>query len=143
MAKVSGLSVCSSCGSGERGESDVYKRQIEWRLALVLAITLPILIGFTLTQRVRMKKANLEVKRKTAEINSSIESGISGIRTAKAFANEKTEDSKFAEANERYKSAKKEYYNAMGGFMSGMEFTTSIMPVSYTHLAVYKRQPPA
>ena len=102
---------------------------IEWRLALVLAITLPILIGFTLTQRVRMKKANLEVKRKTAEINSSIESGISGIRTAKAFANEKTEDSKFAEANERYKSAKKEYYNAMGGFMSGMEFTTSIMQV--------------
>ncbi len=102
---------------------------IEWRLALVLAITLPILIAFTLTQRVRMKKANLEVKRKTAEINSSIESGISGIRTAKAFANEKTEDSKFAEANERYKSAKKEYYNAMGGFMSGMELTTSIMQV--------------
>lgn len=102
---------------------------IEWRLALVLAITLPILIAFTLTQRVRMKRANLEVKRKTAEINSSIESGISGIRTAKAFANEKTEDDKFAEANEKYKSAKKEYYNAMGGFQSGMEFTTSIMQV--------------
>lgn len=102
---------------------------IEWRLALVLTITLPVLIAFTLTQRIRMKKANLEVKRKTAEINSSIESGISGIRTAKAFANEKTEDDKFVEANERYKSAKKEYYNAMGGFMSGMEFTTSIMQV--------------
>ena len=102
---------------------------IEWRLALVLAITLPILIAFTMTQRVRMKRANLEVKRKTAEINSSIESGISGIRTAKAFANEKTEDDKFVEANEKYKSAKKEYYNAMGGFQSGMEFTTSIMQV--------------
>lgn len=102
---------------------------IEWRLALVLAITLPVLIAFTMTQRVRMKRANLEVKRKTAEINSSIESGISGIRTAKAFANEKTEDDKFVEANEKYKSAKKEYYNAMGGFQSGMEFTTSIMQV--------------
>ena len=102
---------------------------IEWRLALVLAVTLPILVAFTLTRRVRMKKANLEVKRKTAEINSSIESGISGIRTAKAFANEKTEDDKFVAANEQYKNAKKEYYNAMGGFMSGMEFTTSIMQV--------------
>ena len=102
---------------------------IEWRLALVLAITLPILIAFTMTQRVRMKRANLEVKRKTAEINSSIESGISGIRTAKAFANEKTEDDKFVEANEKYKGAKKDYYNAMGGFQSGMEFTTSIMQV--------------
>ena len=89
---------------------------IEWRLALELAVTLPILVAFTLSRRVRMKKANLEVKRKTAEINSSIESGISGIRTAKAFANEKAEDDKFAAANEQYKNSKKEYYNAMGGF---------------------------
>ena len=102
---------------------------IEWRLALVLAVTLPILIAFTLSRRVRMKKANIEVKRKTAEINSAIESGISGIRTAKAFANEKAEDDKFVAANERYKAARREYFNAMGGFMSGMEFTTSIMQV--------------
>ena len=102
---------------------------IEWRLALVLAVTLPVLIAFTLTRRVRMKKANLEVKRKTAEINSAIESGISGIRTAKAFANEKAEDDKFVAANEKYKAARREYFNAMGGFMSGMEFTTSIMQV--------------
>ena len=102
---------------------------IDWRLALVLTVALPVLIAFTLSRRVRMKKANLEVKRKTAEINSAIESGISGIRTAKAFANEKTEDDKFAAANEKYKAARKEYFNAMGGFMSGMEFTTSIMQV--------------
>ncbi len=102
---------------------------IQWKLALVLAVTLPILIAFTLSRRVNMKRANIEVKRQTAEINASIESGISGIRTAKAFANEKTEDDKFTEANERYKNSKKAYYNAMGGFMSGMEFTTSVMQV--------------
>ena len=102
---------------------------IQWKLALVLAVTLPILIAFTLSRRVNMKRANIEVKRQTAEINASIESGISGIRTAKAFANEKTEDDKFTAANERYKNSKKSYYNAMGGFMSGMEFTTSIMQV--------------
>ena len=102
---------------------------IQWKLALVLAVTLPILIAFTLSRRVNMKRANIEVKRQTAEINASIESGISGIRTAKAFANEKTEDDKFTAANERYKNSKKAYYNAMGGFMSGMEFTTSVMQV--------------
>ena len=102
---------------------------IQWKLALVLAVTLPILIAFTLSRRVNMKRANIEVKRQTAEINASIESGISGIRTAKAFANEKTEDDKFTAANERYKNSKKSYYNAMGGFMSGMEFTTSVMQV--------------
>ena len=102
---------------------------IQWKLALVLAVTLPILIAFTLSRRVNMKRANIEVKRQTAEINASIESGISGIRTAKAFANEKTEDDKFTAANERYKNSKKAYYNAMGGFMSGMEFATSVMQV--------------
>ena len=36
---------------------------IEWRLALVLAVCLPLLIMFTLSRRVSMKKANIEVKR--------------------------------------------------------------------------------
>ena len=102
---------------------------IQWKLALVLAITLPIFIAFTLSRRVNMKRANIEVKRQTAEINAAIESGISGIRTAKAFANEEEEDEKFVSANDRYKTARSRYYNAMGGFMSGMEYTTSIMQV--------------
>ena len=102
---------------------------IEWRLALVLAVSLPLLILFTLSRRVSMKKANLEVKRQTAEINAAIESGISGIRTAKAFANEEAEDEKFVAANEKYKAARSRYFKAMGGFMSGMEFTTSVMQV--------------
>ena len=87
---------------------------IEWRLALVLAVCLPLLIMFTLSRRVSMKKANIEVKRQTAEINAAIESGISGIRTAKAFANEEAEDEKFVAANERYKAARNRYFKAMG-----------------------------
>lgn len=102
---------------------------IQWRLALVLALLLPVFIAYTLSQRVRMKAANLEVKRKTAEINAAIESGISGIRTAKAFANERTEEEKFLSANDQYKQAKKGYYGAMGLFMSGMEFTMGILQV--------------
>lgn len=102
---------------------------IEWRLALVLAVTLPALLLFTMSRRVNMKKANIEVKRKTGEINAAIESGISGIRTAKAFTNEEAEDGKFVAANEKYKKARTEYFKAMGGFHSGMEFTTSIMQV--------------
>ena len=59
---------------------------LEWRLALVLCVLLPICFAFTLSQRVKMKNANVEVKRKTAQIYAAIESSISGIRTAKAFA---------------------------------------------------------
>ena len=103
---------------------------LEWRLALVLTVIIPVCLWFTLSQRVRMKKANVEVKRKTAEIYAAIESSISGIRTAKAFANEKQESAKFDAANSMFRSSKVEYYRAMGLFMSGLEFTTSIAQVA-------------
>lgn len=102
---------------------------MEWRLALVLTIVLPICFWFTLSQRVRMKDANIQVKKKTAEIYAAIESSISGIRTAKAFANEDQESSKFDQANEMFRGSKVEYYRSMGLYMSGMEFTTGIMQV--------------
>ena len=102
---------------------------MEWRLALTLAIVLPLCLWFTLSQRVRMKKANIEVKRKTADIYAAIESSISGIRTAKAFANEEQERGKFDEANAMFKGAKVEYYRTMGLFQSGMDFTCCIAQV--------------
>ena len=102
---------------------------IEWRLALVLTVVLPVCLWFILSQRVKMKKANVEVKKKTAEIYAAIESSISGIRTAKAFANEQQESDKFDQANELFRGSKVEYYKTMGLFMSGMEFTTGIVQV--------------
>ena len=102
---------------------------LRWQLALVLAVVLPLTLWFTLSQRLRMKKANIEVKRKTAEITAAIESSISGVRTAKAFANEDMEVEKFDSANDVFKGAKVEYYKTMGLYMSGMEFTTGVMQV--------------
>ena len=103
---------------------------IQWKLALVLLILLPLCIWFTLSQRLKMRDANIEVKKKTGVIYSAIENSVSGIRTAKAFANEDLELVKFDEANGLYRSAKSDYYKAMGLFQSGMEFTLSIMPVA-------------
>lgn len=102
---------------------------LRWQLALALTLALPLCFWFTLSQRIRMKKANIEVKRKTAEIYAAIESSISGIRTAKAFANEQQESDKFEAANEMFRGSKVEYYRSMGLFQSGMEFTTGIMQV--------------
>ena len=72
---------------------------INLRLTLVLIVLLPLCIVFSVRQRLRMQDANKDVKVKTGEINAAIESGISGIRTSKAFAAEKAEDEKFDLAN--------------------------------------------
>ena len=102
---------------------------LRWELALVLLLFLPPCIAFTVRQRSKMKRASAELRVKTAEINAVIESGVSGIRTAKAFANEAEETRKFDLGNNVFKTAKRDYYRSMGLFNGGMEFTTGVMPV--------------
>ena len=100
---------------------------IRWELALVLALVMPLCMLFTIRQRLGMKRASAELRVKTAEINAVIESGVSGVRTATAFANEGEEMRKFDAGNDIFKTAKRGYYKSMGLFQGGMEFTTSAM----------------
>ena len=103
---------------------------IQWKLALLILILLPIALFIVLLCRSRMVRTSGEVKVRLAEINGEIESGLSGIRTSKAFANEETDYTKFAEANEEFKTAKCENYRAFGQFASSLEYFMSIMPVA-------------
>lgn len=104
--------------------------RIEWRLALVVSVLLPVFIIVVMSQRRSMGKTSMNVKKKIAAINTSIESSLSGIRTSKAFANEDIDFERFDESNDEYRSAKKDFYKAMGTFNSSMEFFMGIMPVS-------------
>ena len=61
---------------------------IQWKLALVVFLLVPLIILFTIFRRKRMSAASAKVKERTAGINADIESSISGARTAKAFTNE-------------------------------------------------------
>ena len=99
-------------------------------LTLVLIVMRPVCIIFSMRQRLNMQAANREVKKRTGEINAAIESGISGIRTSKAFANEAAEDQKFAAANEAFKASRISFYRAMGLFHAGIEATVSLMQVA-------------
>lgn len=103
---------------------------IEWRLALVVCIILPILLVSLITRRRKMSCVSKGVKVRTAAINAEIESSLSGIRTAKAFANETVEYEKFNEANERFKISKREFHKELGIFISSQEFFMSFLSVA-------------
>ena len=62
-------------------------------------------------------------------INTDIESGLSGIRTAKAFANEREELRKFETSNNSFKTSKRAFHRAMGRFNASMEFFLCILSV--------------
>ena len=95
---------------------------IQWQLALVVGLMIPLFALLIMTMRRRMAKASKKVKEKTAHINAEIESSLSGIRTAKAFANEEVEGTRFNTANGIYRDSKREFHKAMGRFHSCMEF---------------------
>ncbi|MDE7010188.1 MAG: ABC transporter ATP-binding protein/permease [Oscillospiraceae bacterium] len=103
---------------------------IQWKLALVMLLLVPTFLIVVNINRQKMVRASRAVKQNIASINADIESSISGMRTAKAFSNESAENEKFNGANERFKTSKKERYQAMANFFASMEFFMCIMPVT-------------
>ena len=110
---------------------------VQWRLALVLLIIIPISLAIVTLNRRAMSRTSKKVKQTTAGINADIESSISGMRTAKAFSNEGAESQKFLGANERFKRSKTDYYKAMARFMSSMEFFLCVLPVTVIAVGGY------
>ena len=89
-------------------------------LSLIVLCYVPFMIFFAAKARNRMNLAFDSSRKKVAELNAEIESSVSGVRITKAYNAERIERQKFDSVNERFKSARKEAYRAMGGFHSGM-----------------------
>ena len=101
---------------------------IEWRLALVVSVLIPVFLAITMMQRRNMSMTSTNVKKKLAGINTNIETNLSGMKTSKAFANEEVDNERFTSANEQYRGAKKDFYRAMGIFQASQEFFMGILP---------------
>jgi ATP-binding cassette subfamily B protein len=95
---------------------------IQWRLALVLALMIPVFLLIVWKCRKNMRDASRSVKKSVADINADFESGISGMRTARAFGNEKKELYKFDRANNSYRNSKYAFHKAMAQFNAVMDF---------------------
>lgn len=109
--------------------SFVIMLSVRWQLALIIFIVFPALLAAMLFSRKAMIDTSRRVKGVTAEINSDIESAISGVRTTKAFTNERFEQERFEQSNQRFFTAKSQYYRAMAVFLSRKDFLSSIMGV--------------
>lgn len=114
---------------------------IQWRLAIVVGLMIPLLLLVVLSMRKNMEKASVSMKEKTGHINTEIESSLSGMRTAKAFANEDVEVRRFGEANEVYKGSKRFFHKAMGRFSASMDFflcSLNVVVIGYGGYLVMK-----
>ena len=95
---------------------------VEWRLALVVLLIVPVFVLIVMACRKSMMDSSVQVKKKMADINADIESTLSGMKTSKAFDNQKMDYVRFDRSNEMYKGSKTGYYKAMGRFNASLEF---------------------
>ncbi|WP_273851983.1 ABC transporter ATP-binding protein [Guptibacillus spartinae] len=86
---------------------------INWKLAVLSFIVIPLLIILAIYFNKKMTKTFRRMFQDVAEINSRVEDSIGGIRVVQAFANEHHEQEKFRANNESYRSTKLQSYKIM------------------------------
>lgn len=95
-------------------------------LAWFALIPLPFIVVWGVILGGRMKSGFRLVRRKIADMNSSVENSVQGIREVKSYANEDVEIAKFGDVNLLFQKAKEKMYTLMAVFHSGMGFLTDI-----------------
>jgi ATP-binding cassette, subfamily B, bacterial len=92
------------------------------QLAIAALIPLPALLIWGMTYGRKMKGGFKLVRKKIADINSSVENSVQGIREVKSYSNEELEIRKFQDVNFHFRQAKEKMYGIMATFYSGMNF---------------------
>lgn len=99
---------------------------LNWKLALACFIVM-IPIGFIAVQlEKKFGKCYGEISDKTAEINTTAQEDIAGIRLVKAFSREKYEIKKFLKLNKSYYDLNMEQAKVIGNYFPKIEFLTNL-----------------
>ncbi len=96
-------------------------------LALILLALVPMILIYTILMRKRFLTVYDEMRVVQGEINSDVESAVSGIRVARAYTAEEHEKVKFERGNDAFAKCKGKQYKVMGQYYSSMRFMLDFM----------------
>lgn len=100
---------------------------INWQLALVIYLIIPLMFVISTNKRRKFRQATMNVKKQIGDINSSVEDTFLGISVVKSFANEEIEKDKFKLDNNKFVDIKKDRYFDMAGFFMINEIFSGLM----------------
>lgn len=86
---------------------------INWKLACITFVLVPILGAFIIMFNIRMTRASDQIYQDIAVFNANVENAVGGIRVVQAFSNEGYETKRFQENNKLYRKAKLFSYKIM------------------------------
>lgn len=94
---------------------------LNWRLALVSMVTVPLMIGFLRWIKARLREAFMEVRRRQADITANLAESISGVRVTQSFAREGHNREQFQQVNLQAQSAQLESTRIWAMFFPAVE----------------------
>lgn len=99
---------------------------MNWKLALIVFTTLPIIVVATKIFQKYMKRAFEDVRTEVSNLNSFVQERVTGMKILQLFTRETTEYRKFKAINERHKKGwlKTVWYNSI--FFPIAEFVSSL-----------------
>ncbi|WP_370001102.1 ABC transporter ATP-binding protein [Winogradskyella sp.] len=99
---------------------------MNWKLALIVFTTLPIIVIATKIFQKYMKRAFEDVRTEVSNLNSFVQERVTGMKILQLFTRETTEYKKFKQINERHKKGwlKTVWYNSI--FFPIAEFVSSL-----------------
>jgi subfamily B ATP-binding cassette protein MsbA len=99
---------------------------MNWKLSLIVFVTLPIILYATKIFQKYMKRAFEEVRTEVANLNSFVQERVTGMKILQLFSREQTEYEKFKVINERHTKGwlKTVWYNSI--FFPIAEFLSSV-----------------
>jgi len=100
--------------------------RLNWRLALVSFVVLPITAWLTVVFSVRIRDAFREVRVKVARINASLNESISGMRVTQIFRREPESYRRFARINHENFLAAMKQLKVFAMFMPIMDLASSV-----------------
>jgi ATP-binding cassette subfamily B multidrug efflux pump len=99
---------------------------MNWKLSLIVIVTLPIILFATKIFQKYMKRAFEDVRTEVSNLNSFVQERVTGMKILQLFTREATEYKKFEAINERHKKGwiKTVWYNSI--FFPIAEFVSSL-----------------
>lgn len=99
---------------------------MNWKLSLIVIVTLPIILFATKIFQRYMKRAFEDVRTEVSNLNSFVQERVTGMKILQLFTREATEYKKFEAINERHKKGwiKTVWYNSI--FFPIAEFVSSL-----------------
>jgi len=95
---------------------------LDWRLALVSYVTVPLLIAMSAVFRRLVRDAFREQRRKLARINAFLQERIAGMRVVQLFVQEKSDAERFEVLNREHRDEWRRAIRYFAVFMPSVEF---------------------